>query len=187
MTQLAAILTTMRGGFRKARKLNSTSRKLRSACRSTPAIKLAAPTLVASWSKEATNHLNPSAPGDDGVGRLFQFLAEISPASKRYEGCGAFFLARIAAWSPGYRRRQNTQPYPYICLGDPSEPLKVQSTGADQLSGRSWWPASDQEWCVTKPLLYWNFGDVVLAMGNWAASQRLGIPGLMPQLFPLKT
>ena len=136
------------------------------------------------WSKEAPNHINPGA-SEFGAGRLSRFVAKCSLTSKQFEGYRATIFARSTAWSAGARRRESSEPKLFACSGDPFGIINAHAPSYDQLSGRTWWPASEEEWIAPKPYGYWDTVDAGLTAEAWAGFPKLSVNKLQPRHVPL--
>ena len=106
------------------------------------------------WSWEASDHANPAAPGEDGGGRLFQFLAKSSSPVETPWGFNAAIFARLFGWSSGVRRRGDSQLDLFFCFGGTSDPIAVRSKANEQLPARSWRPAHAPGWLALKTPTY---------------------------------
>ena len=133
-------------------------------------------TLPTVWSKEA-----PEA----GAGRSYQFVVKVIFISERLGGYRASFFLRVTAWSSGASRRGNSRPKLPMRLGDPFGTTNVRTSSYDQLSTRSWWPATEDEWPMAKPYSFWDIADVGVTTNAWSGFPQLSVTKLQPHLFPL--
>ena len=132
------------------------------------------------WSK---GRVNPAAPGGS-KGRIRQFLTKISFPSKKFGGYRASIMAQLTAWPSGARRREGEKPGLCVRSVDPFELITVHSLCYDRPHGRSWWPANEQTWFITKPYIFWDLADFGLTNKNRAVPRKLGATNLQPHLPP---
>ena len=97
------------------------------------------------WSRESPDHVNPAAP-EEGMGRLYQVVARLSPPSDNHEDYRASIIACSTAWPSGAPRREDDPPRLFVYSADSFEPGTVRSTNAELFSVRSWRPVDELAW-----------------------------------------
>ena len=135
------------------------------------------------WSKEVPNHINPGAPGVGKV-RFYQFVAKLSFDTMQFEGYRATSFARATTWSAGARRQASPEPKLLVRSGGSFGVINVHTPSSDQLSARSWWPASEGKRIASKPRIYWYTADAGLTSEIWAGFPKLSVSKLQPLHFP---
>ena len=131
------------------------------------------------WLKELSGHLNPGAP-EEGAGRLYQCVGELSFDSNDRQGYKASIFLRISGRSSGARRRGNEERKLYLCSGDPFCLFNVHSKDYGQISSRSWWPTSGIEWKGAKLYSYWDSTTVGLTSSSRTSFPKAGASALIP-------
>ena len=63
--------------------------------------------------------------------------------------------------------------------------INVRAPSYDQLSARSWWPASEKEWLMARPYIFWDIAYVGLTTGDCLGFPKLSVAKLQHHLFPL--
>ena len=83
-------------------------------------------------------------------------------------------------WPPGSHHRGNDERKQYVCSGDFFGLFDARCSAYGQLSARSWWPASEEEWPRAEPYSFWGPAGAGMISNNRPSFPKPSAPALPP-------